>query len=86
MQNINQDTVSDTLLVLHLCGLTVLLFLWLDEKTCGPHEFRCQNNNCVPEHWRCDGQSDCGDNTDEQNCSKSLVFGLLITLEGMNLE
>uniref|UniRef100_A0A8C7QGA3 EGF-like domain-containing protein n=1 Tax=Oncorhynchus mykiss TaxID=8022 RepID=A0A8C7QGA3_ONCMY len=39
-----------------------------DEKTCGPHEFRCENNNCIPDHWRCDSQNDCGDNSDEQNC------------------
>uniref|UniRef100_A0A8C6V0R7 Low density lipoprotein receptor-related protein 1Bb n=1 Tax=Neogobius melanostomus TaxID=47308 RepID=A0A8C6V0R7_9GOBI len=39
-----------------------------DEKTCGPHEFRCENNNCIPDHWRCDSQNDCGDNSDEHNC------------------
>uniref|UniRef100_A0AAX7U7X7 EGF-like domain-containing protein n=1 Tax=Astatotilapia calliptera TaxID=8154 RepID=A0AAX7U7X7_ASTCA len=39
-----------------------------DEKTCGPHEFRCENNNCIPDHWRCDSQNDCGDNSDEENC------------------
>ncbi|KAJ8349713.1 hypothetical protein SKAU_G00248430 [Synaphobranchus kaupii] len=38
------------------------------EKTCGPHEFHCKNNNCIPDHWRCDGQSDCGDYSDEENC------------------
>lgn len=41
-----------------------------DEKTCGPHEFRCENNNCIPDHWRCDSQNDCGDNSDEKNCSE----------------
>ncbi|KAI2650475.1 Low-density lipoprotein receptor-related protein 1B [Labeo rohita] len=40
----------------------------IDEKTCGPHEFRCKDNNCIPDHWRCDGQSDCSDNSDEENC------------------
>uniref|UniRef100_A0A096LXY3 EGF-like domain-containing protein n=1 Tax=Poecilia formosa TaxID=48698 RepID=A0A096LXY3_POEFO len=39
-----------------------------DEKTCGPHEFRCENNNCIPDHWRCDSQNDCGDGSDEENC------------------
>uniref|UniRef100_A0A8C7S0K7 EGF-like domain-containing protein n=1 Tax=Oncorhynchus mykiss TaxID=8022 RepID=A0A8C7S0K7_ONCMY len=39
-----------------------------NEKTCGPHEFRCENNNCIPDHWRCDSQNDCGDNSDEHNC------------------
>uniref|UniRef100_A0A7M4EHR4 Low-density lipoprotein receptor-related protein 1B n=1 Tax=Crocodylus porosus TaxID=8502 RepID=A0A7M4EHR4_CROPO len=41
-----------------------------DKKTCGPHEFQCKNNNCIPDHWRCDSQNDCGDNSDEENCSK----------------
>uniref|UniRef100_A0A7M4EIV0 Low-density lipoprotein receptor-related protein 1B n=1 Tax=Crocodylus porosus TaxID=8502 RepID=A0A7M4EIV0_CROPO len=39
-----------------------------DKKTCGPHEFQCKNNNCIPDHWRCDSQNDCGDNSDEENC------------------
>ncbi|XP_032921166.1 low-density lipoprotein receptor-related protein 1B-like [Catharus ustulatus] len=38
------------------------------KKTCGPHEFQCKNNNCIPDHWRCDSQNDCGDNSDEENC------------------
>lgn len=41
-----------------------------DKKTCGPHEFQCKNNNCIPDHWRCDSQNDCSDNSDEENCSK----------------
>lgn len=47
-----------------------LLLMKKDEKTCGPHEFRCENNNCIPDHWRCDSQNDCGDNSDEKNCSE----------------
>lgn len=47
-----------------------------DEKTCGPHEFRCENNNCIPDHWRCDSQNDCGDNSDEENCSEYLTPSL----------
>lgn len=47
-----------------------LLPMKKDEKTCGPHEFRCENNNCIPDHWRCDSQNDCGDNSDEKNCSE----------------
>lgn len=55
--------------------ICMLFFLFLapdekDEKTCGPHEFRCENNNCIPDHWRCDSQNDCGDGSDEENCSE----------------
>ena len=41
-----------------------------DEFNCPPREcpvnqFKCQNDNCVPNVWVCDGDNDCGDNTDE---------------------
>lgn len=30
-----------------------------------PLYFLCQNNNCLPESHLCDGENDCGDNSDE---------------------
>lgn len=42
-----------------------------DERTCEPYQFRCKNNRCVPGRWQCDYDNDCGDNSDEESCSRS---------------
>lgn len=30
--------------------------------------FRCNDGQCISNNWRCDGDSDCMDNSDENNC------------------
>ena len=38
--------------------------------TCESHRFACANQqNCLPAFYRCDGETDCGDGSDEK-CSK----------------
>ena len=37
--------------------------------TCKDNQFRCSNNLCIPRLFVCDRQDDCGDESDELNCS-----------------
>uniref|UniRef100_A0A8C4S884 Low density lipoprotein receptor-related protein 8, apolipoprotein e receptor n=1 Tax=Erpetoichthys calabaricus TaxID=27687 RepID=A0A8C4S884_ERPCA len=43
------------------------------KMTCAPTDFACRNGQCVPARWRCDGEAECSDGSDEAEttCSKS---------------
>ena len=39
--------------------------------TCTGEQFTCASNGlCVPKLWKCDGDDDCGDNSDEAECAR----------------
>lgn len=42
-------------------------------KNCTSDQFLCNNKLCVSRLWKCDGDNDCGDNSDERDCGLSSV-------------
>lgn len=42
------------------------------DAACGAAEdFKCvTHHQCIPQKWRCDGDQDCFDDSDEENCGK----------------
>merc|ERR1712062_697804 len=40
----------------------------MDDGCDEENEFTCKNNECIPNQFRCDGQLDCADDSDEHNC------------------
>lgn len=53
------------LLTDYSCRSNVSFSLNLVDRHCPHGEFQCNNTLCKPLGWRCDGEDDCGDNSDE---------------------
>lgn len=46
-------------------------FTFVEHKECSSNKFQCSNGQCIPYTMHCDGDNDCGDHSDEQNCTVS---------------
>nr|XP_020668309.1 low-density lipoprotein receptor-related protein 3 isoform X4 [Pogona vitticeps] len=41
----------------------------IGQANCQSDEFHCLNGKCIPSTWKCNSMDECGDNSDEKNCT-----------------
>ena len=68
----NLEITKNNHLSVFVCSLPItystrkyLSYNFILGGACSTHEFLCGNEQCVPLTWTCDGEDDCGDNSDE---------------------
>ncbi|XP_073933646.1 complement component C6 isoform X1 [Castor canadensis] len=44
----------------------------IEEADC-KNKFHCDSGRCIPSKLKCNGENDCGDNSDERNCGRTKV-------------
>ena len=47
----------------------MFVFVIAARSNCSWGFFQCNNQNCIDELLKCDGNNDCGDYSDEMNCT-----------------
>lgn len=62
-------TLDLSIFVTHYFSLIYFVCLYIAQSKCDAStEFRCSDGTCIDINWKCDGENDCLDDSDEQDC------------------
>ena len=57
-------------------NFTWLNIFLLEPKVCKEDEFNCSDSSmCIDKKWKCDGDFDCADHSDERDCKGTIFDG-----------
>lgn len=63
--------------------LLILFLIPFGSPACRVYEFSCATaGQCVPQAWRCDGETDCRDGSDERQCGAPCDSGQVPCVSG----